>query len=135
MTRFKEIFRHKQEILRNRPDKCRVEVSAESRLVELFRSHVRTRDFEVVIDQPDNMGSTDRGPRPSEILLAALAASLTTPLALAQHGSQPMHRHFGDAERWSQVFDDPARDQWQKPDQVIAALALAPELVVSALED
>ena len=74
MSSFKEIFRHKQEILRNRPDKCRVEVSAESRLVELFRSQVRTRDFEVVIDQPDNMGSTDRGPRPSEILLAALAA-------------------------------------------------------------
>jgi len=65
------------------------------------------------------------------VLLAALTASLATPLALAQHGSQPMHRHFGDAERWSQVFDDPARDQWQKPDQVIAALALAPEARVA----
>ena len=74
MANFKKIFEHKQEILRNRPDKCRVEVSADSRLVEAFRSHVKTRGFEVVIDQPEHMGSTDRGPRPSEILLAALAA-------------------------------------------------------------
>ena len=65
------------------------------------------------------------------VLLAALTASLATPLALAQHGSQPMHRHFSDAERWAQVFDDPARDQWQKPDQVIAALDLAPDARVA----
>jgi uncharacterized OsmC-like protein len=32
------------------------------------------RDFEVVVDQPENMNSTDRGPRPSEYVLAALAA-------------------------------------------------------------
>jgi uncharacterized OsmC-like protein len=74
MANFKEVLQHKQEILRNNPQKCRVEVSADSRLVEAFRSHVRMRDFEVVIDQPENMGSTNRGPRPSEILLAALAA-------------------------------------------------------------
>jgi putative redox protein len=74
MANFKEIFQHKQEILRNRPDKCRVEISADSQLVEAFRSHVMTRGFEVVIDQPENMGSTDRGPRPSEMVLAALAA-------------------------------------------------------------
>lgn len=74
MAKFKQIFEHKQEILRNRPDKCRVEVSADSRLVEAFRSHVETRGFEVIIDQPENMGSTDRGPRPSEMVLAALAA-------------------------------------------------------------
>ena len=74
MTSFKEVLQHKQEILRNNPEKCRVEVSADSRLVEAFRSHVKMREFEVVIDQPENMGSTNLGPRPSEILLAALAA-------------------------------------------------------------
>ena len=74
MANFKEILQHKQEILRNNPQKCRVEISADSQLVEAFRSHVKMRDFEVVIDQPENMGSTNRGPRPSEILLAALAA-------------------------------------------------------------
>jgi len=54
------------------------------------------------------------------VLVAAFIASV----AYAQHGHQPMHGHFSDAERWAQVFDDPARDQWQKPDEVITALAL-----------
>lgn len=74
MSNFKEIFQHKQEILRNNPEKCRVEVHADSSLVEAFRSHARTRDFDVIVDQPENMGSTNQGPRPSELLLAALAA-------------------------------------------------------------
>ncbi len=74
MSNFKEVFLHKQEILSNRPEKSRVEVSADSHLVEAFRSHIKTRDFDVIIDQPENMGSTNQGPRPSEILLAALAA-------------------------------------------------------------
>lgn len=61
------------------------------------------------------------------LLVAAFAAST----ALAQHGHQPMHHHFSDAERWAQVFDDPARDKWQKPDQVVAALDLAPDARVA----
>jgi hypothetical protein len=74
MSKYKEIFLHKQDLLRNRPDKCRVETKADSHLIEDFRSHVKTRDFEVILDQPENMGSSDLGPRPSELLLAALAA-------------------------------------------------------------
>jgi hypothetical protein len=42
----------------------------------------------------------------------ALGAAL---LAAQMHG-------FGDAERWAKEFDDPARDAWQKPDEVIRAL-------------
>lgn len=42
------------------------------------------------------------------------------------------HDHsFSDAEKWAHVFDDPARDVWQKPHQVIQALALAPDAVVA----
>jgi SAM-dependent methyltransferase len=42
------------------------------------------------------------------------------------------HEHrFQDAERWARVFDDPARDAWQKPDDVIRALAVAPDAVVA----
>jgi len=63
------------------------------------------------------------------LLAAAFAASIGT--ALAQHGHQPMHHHFSDAERWAQVFDDPARAEWQKPKQVVAALALAPDARVA----
>lgn len=60
--------------MRHNPEKSRVEVSADSHLVEAFRSLVKTRGFDVVMDQPENMGGTDKGPRPSEVLLAALAA-------------------------------------------------------------
>jgi ubiquinone/menaquinone biosynthesis C-methylase UbiE len=42
------------------------------------------------------------------------------------------HQHsFGDAEQWAHVFDDPKRDQWQKPHEVISALALGPDSVVA----
>ena len=42
------------------------------------------------------------------------------------------HQHsFGDAEKWAQVFDDPKRDAWQKPHEVIQALALKPDAVIA----
>jgi SAM-dependent methyltransferase len=42
------------------------------------------------------------------------------------------HEHaFKDAERWARAFDDPARDAWQKPDDVIRTLALAPDALVA----
>ncbi len=37
-------------------------------------------------------------------------------------GRATSHRSFADVERWSKVFDDPKRAEWQKPDEVIAAL-------------
>jgi SAM-dependent methyltransferase len=63
-------------------------------------------------------------------LLAALA--LLVPQSLpAQHAEQHMHRRFDDAEKWSRVFDDPARDAWQMPAKVIEALQLAPDAAVA----
>ncbi len=47
------------------------------------------------------------------------------------HGAQPLGHRFGEADRWVKVFDDPARDAWQKPDAVVAALELRPGLVVA----
>jgi SAM-dependent methyltransferase len=42
------------------------------------------------------------------------------------------HQHgFGGAEHWARVFDDPARDAWQKPHEVIQALKLKPDAVVA----
>jgi len=42
------------------------------------------------------------------------------------------HQHsFGDADKWAQIFDDPKRDAWQKPHEVIQALALKPDAVVA----
>jgi len=63
------------------------------------------------------------------LLFLALAGGTT--LAGAQHGAQPLHQRFDDAGRWAQVFDDPARDAWQKPDEVVRALALAPDATVA----
>jgi SAM-dependent methyltransferase len=42
------------------------------------------------------------------------------------------HQHsFGDADKWAKVFDDPERDAWQKPHEVIQALALKPDAIVA----
>jgi len=61
---------------------------------------------------------------------AALVALLAAPCAMAQ--SPGTHQHsFGDAEKWAHVFDDPQRDAWQKPHEVIQALALKPDAVVA----
>ncbi len=63
-------------------------------------------------------------------LLLALAAACGALPALGQHGEQSYHRSFDDARKWTKVFDDPARDEWQKPDEVIRALELAPDAAV-----
>ena len=65
------------------------------------------------------------------LILAALALA-----ALAPAAAQSPHTHqhsFGDAEKWAHVFDDPKRDAWQKPHQVIQALALKPDAVIADL--
>jgi SAM-dependent methyltransferase len=42
------------------------------------------------------------------------------------------HQHsFGDAQKWAQVFDDPKRDAWQKPHEVIQALKLKSDAVIA----
>ena len=48
--------------------------------------------------------------------------------------AQSPHTHghsFSGAEEWAKKFDDPKRDAWQKPHQVIQALALKPDAVVA----
>lgn len=59
------------------------------------------------------------------ILAAAVAAQA---LAQPHAGHAPS---FQDAEFWAEVFDSPARDTWQKPAEVIRALALAPNATVA----
>lgn len=41
------------------------------------------------------------------------------------------HHAFTDADAWTGVFDDPSRDAWQRPDEVVRALDLAPTMVVA----
>ena len=60
-----------------------------------------------------------------------LACALAAAPAIAQHGEQPHHQRFDDAANWSRVFDDPAREEWQKPAEVIRALKLAPDAAIA----
>jgi len=62
------------------------------------------------------------------LLLASPAAAgeATSDRATATHS-------FGDVAYWSSIFDDPERDAWQKPRELVAALDLAPGQTVADL--
>ena len=59
------------------------------------------------------------------------AAPHPAPAHHAGHHRGGMHHGFQHAEEWAKVFDDPARDAWQQPDRVIAALELTPAMAVA----
>jgi SAM-dependent methyltransferase len=81
-------------------------------------------------------------------MVAHQAFAQTPPEAPGQHGDMgehaghPMggpaedgafHHRFEDAGKWAREFDDPARDAWQKPDEVLNALDLQPTFTVADL--
>ena len=59
-----------------------------------------------------------------------LLACKTTPDQHDANGHSAAHR-FDDADAWAARFEDPKREGWQKPAEVIAALALAPDAKVA----
>jgi cyclopropane fatty-acyl-phospholipid synthase-like methyltransferase len=66
------------------------------------------------------------------IVLVVCTTALFAAIAAAQ--TPHTHQHsFRDAEKWAHVFDDPERDAWQKPHEVIQALALQPDARVADL--
>jgi arsenite methyltransferase len=86
-------------------------------------------------------------------ILGGACSSASTPVAAPtgtrgpEHGAAPhdhQHEHahdghavgaphhaFTDADAWPQVFDDPKRDAWQRPDDVLRALELEPAMTVA----
>ncbi len=60
-----------------------------------------------------------------------LIPALLTLCACATTQPSGHHHAFDDANAWAASFDDPARDAWQKPDDVIAALALSKDARVA----
>ena len=63
---------------------------------------------------------------PSVVRLVA-ALLLLLPLGVrAADDDATSHRSFEDVEQWRRVFDDPARDAWQKPRELVAALGIRP---------
>jgi predicted methyltransferase len=63
--------------------------------------------------------------------IMVFCCGLLLSLPVAAQAPHTHHHSFGDADKWSKVFDDPARDAWQKPHEVIQALALKPDAVVA----
>ena len=60
--------------------------------------------------------------------VAACSLIVTTAAAQTPHSH---HHSFDDARKWAQIFDDPSRDAWQKPHEVIQALAPKPDAVIA----
>jgi SAM-dependent methyltransferase len=47
------------------------------------------------------------------------------------HSPGTHHHDFHDARRWSEVFDDPGRDAWQRPADVVASMEIVSGSVVA----
>ncbi|OLC55119.1 MAG: hypothetical protein AUH92_02760 [Acidobacteria bacterium 13_1_40CM_4_69_4] len=65
-------------------------------------------------------------------LLAALAIGAAPQPPEGPHDATA-HERFTGVEKWVRVFDDPKRDEWQKPKELVAALGLAPGSIVADL--
>jgi SAM-dependent methyltransferase len=95
---------------------------------------------------------TQRGLPPSPALLSLVTAVLLwtsaccahrqapapEPSAHGGHGEHGAHQgamphRFEDAEAWAKRFEEPEREAWQKPDEVVTALALSPDAKVADL--
>ena len=71
---FKAVFESTRANLRDGRATNPIHVKARSENQGGFRSIVKMRDFTLTVDQPKGFGGTNTGPKPSEVLLAALAA-------------------------------------------------------------
>ncbi len=70
-------------------------------------------------------------------LAVALIVALTPASAGALKGPEDEHyqatsdRKFDNVEYWKKVFDDPEREKWQRPVELVAALSLVPGMTVA----
>ncbi|MBI4607314.1 MAG: methyltransferase domain-containing protein [Planctomycetes bacterium] len=64
----------------------------------------------------------------TSLRFSLLLAALSLPACSAPGGphgeSGHAHRRFDDPAAWSKRFDDPARDAWQRPGDVLALLGI-----------
>lgn len=68
---------------------------------------------------------------PGRLLAIAVLVTVSFSALESAAADTASSRRFDDAARWSAVFDDPARDEWQNPDGIIDGLELAPESIVA----
>ena len=69
----KDIIVATQADLRDNPEHANAIFAADSRQVDGLRSETKISQFSLTIDEPPNLGGTDTGPNPVELVLAALA--------------------------------------------------------------
>src|SRR5207249_3795358 len=78
-------------------------------------------------------------PRSERLTLLRLIPRLALLVGLATAEAPPTahdatsHHSFADVEHWVSVFDDPARDEWQKPAAVVRALQIGRGTTVADL--
>lgn len=68
--------------------------------------------------------------QPLLIMVSFIAGILAFPVS-AHDSSKGYHKEFKGVDHWKKVFDDPARDKWQKPKEVIDKLKVKPGDVVA----
>lgn len=66
---------------------------------------------------PDSVAHQDQGGNPD------------SHMGVSSDGA--LHRRFEDADKWAKEFDNPERDAWQKPEEVLDALHLKPTASVA----
>ncbi len=71
---YQHVVAKKRELLAEHPEKADVSVQVSSRQLSGLKSVVKARNFELTVDMPGSFESGDEGPRPGELVLAALAA-------------------------------------------------------------
>ncbi len=74
------------------------------------------------------MGRNARLVAPVTFRIVLLVVSLVVGacVASAPPAPSPMVHRFDDADRWAKEFDDPSREAWQKPADVVGAMKVAP---------
>jgi len=74
-------------------------------------------------------GPSGHGHEPGDGGHAPHAKGDHAPHAKGDHAT--VSHRFDDADKWAKVFDDPERDAWQKPAELVAALAIKPGSTVA----
>ncbi len=77
---------------------------------------------------PSEQNALARPGEPAAAPDAAAGGAVTAHHGAGHHG---MHTEFKNAEEWAKTFDDPKRDEWQRPDEVVALLEIKPNMTVA----
>jgi cyclopropane fatty-acyl-phospholipid synthase-like methyltransferase len=72
----------------------------------------------------------------ASLFILVLSCAPSSPAHPTPQQPHPGHDHgmphrFENAAQWASVFDDPARDAWQRPEDVVRAMSISPGMSVA----